>query len=353
MRAGTSSLGSSAGGTPYWAPPAWGAPRASAPFVAAPQAEDTATVPRPAGIYVNRVWHKTRTVADIMPGDIGFYYKKKGCGMKQKLIALGQRFINASQPAHRGDADVLHGYIVLQSFPKLNRLLVADAASGSGDAMGADAIFIDFSGRDNDPFDVDSYHLYYRFNEPRLRQRVADRAQAWSRHHVANFNMLHALAAPMRSKGLFSWARRRVRHLVAESPFDKPVPDMGGKNFYEVMCTEFVASVCIPEIISLFCADHGIRNSDSSFARSSLRRGAVGQVFDCDPRWLVPSSLQTRLLNSSQVQMVGCVPPAIVTPDGPTTPPKLAANRLPKRPALHSVAVRTANRHGKFQPARN
>ncbi len=281
--------------------------------------QDTFEVRRaaPTGIWVNNTWHKSRTVADLLPGDVGFYYKKKGRDFKQRLISLGESFINLSQSGHKGDASVLHAYIVLQSFPVLNRVLVADAAGGPDNALGTAAIYLDFTGRDKDAFDVDSYHLYYRFKDPRLRERVVRRAQAWTQHEVANFALGHATSSPLRVKSLLPYGRRRVRHLLTHPPFATPVPNIGarpnGRNSYKVMCSEFVASVYIPEIIGLFCEDHGVSSPQDGLKMGGLKAGVGGSVFNCDPRYLVPSSLQGRLARSPQVERIGCVPPAFVT----------------------------------------
>ena len=114
---------------------------------------------------------------------------------------------------------MLHAYIVLQSYPLLNRLLVADAAGGPDHALGCEAIFLDFTGRDKDPFDVDSYHLYYRFKDARLRERVVRRAQAWARHKVANFALGHATSSPLRVKYLLPYGRRQDSAPVDPSAF--------------------------------------------------------------------------------------------------------------------------------------
>ena len=285
-----------------------------------------------------------RSVAALRPGDIGFYYAPKKPGqhrtLKQWLISLGQGYAHLAHPHDVGDARFLHTYIVLQVFPGLSRIRVADAARDDRGRCGVGASNYDFIA--SSPHNPGGTHLFYRFRDPRLAQAVRVRAEAWAHHPSANFSNLRAAMAPFRNWSLFGGARRHIRHLLAHSPTLGPVPKLYGRGPYPLTCSNFISSVCVPEVIDLYCQDQRMPRRVTTSTLLALRHGSAGNIFACDPRWLLPSTLQSHFATSPAATPIGSIcaedgvrPPRATHVRGLSRlcPPSSRVRAMPQSPA--------------------
>ena len=225
--------------------------------------------------------------------------------LKQWLIGLGQRYGRIAHPGTGGDPRMLHTYVVLQTFPSLGRIRVADAARDRDGREGVGSSYYDF--RAPTHHSPGGTHLFYRFNDRRLANAVRIRAEAWASRPIKNFSDLRAAMAPFRSWAIFCGARRHIRHLVAHAPMAGPVPKIYGRGPYPLMCSNFVSSVCVPEIVALHCRDHRLPLAVTSSTLMALQVGCAGNIFDSDPRWMLPSTLQARFAASPAISSVGTI----------------------------------------------
>ena len=257
-------------------------------------------------------------LAGLRPGDVGFYYAPKQTDrhrtLKQWLIGMGQSYGRLIHPGSGGDSRVLHTYIVLQVYPVLGRIRVADAALDHEGREGVGTSYYDFYTQG--PYNPGGSHLFYRFVDPRLVRAVCQRAEAWASYPSKNFSNARAAMAPFRSWTLLSGARRHIRHLMSHAPMAGPVPQIYGRGPYPLMCSNFVSSVCLPAVVDLYCRDQRLDPIIAPSTLVGLKAGSAGHIFDCDPRWMLPSTLQARFAKSKAVAFVA----TLGTDGGNSTP---------------------------------
>ncbi len=256
-------------------------------------------------VRLQQVKHRAITLADVQPGDLAFTYKPHHKTWLQHLIAFGERIVNILDPDFKGSKDVCHAFLILESLPQKKRLRVADAAAGEN-KVGVDVLEMNFktAAKADDP---DASYLIYRFTDPRMQKRITELARNWTSFGVDNFSNWQALIAPVHPRRISRKTRARLEHLTEHLFAQKPVPSMRGAGYYKVMCSEFIANLGAVASMSLYCEDHP-KARPSQVSLHGLRRGPGGNIFNCDPRGMVPSALQGRLARDPMAHVVGYLP---------------------------------------------
>ena len=236
----------------------------------------------------------------IQPGDIGFDYRAAGRSWRQNLIAFGERIQNLTRPDRAGSSNVLHAFVVLQSYPRLGIISAADAATGTG-PFGVMLTDLDLGASHT----KDAFHVFFRFKDPRMRLAVATIARNWGYDFVPNFNSYNAVRSVWQDRDLSPATQARLLKLSSTSPFETRMVDPDNQQPYQVMCSEFVSNVGASAAMTVYAEDHpGTHLGDPETLRA-LAQGPAGSVFNANPASLTPSALAARLAADPQVETVG------------------------------------------------
>lgn len=238
-------------------------------------------------------------IDELQPGDIAFNYRAVGRSWRQKIINLGERVQNVVRPDRAGSANVLHAFVVLQTYPALGKVRVADAATGEAPYG---VLFTDLELGEHQT--QDAFHLYYRFKNPRMGQRIANIARNWATEFSENFSSKNALNSLVQQPHLDQRTQERLLRLSKSSVLAKPMVN-ADQSPYEVMCSEFVTNVGAAAAMSLYAEDHpGVALGDPETLRA-LVHGPGGAVFNANPASMTPSALAQRLATDPDAEIVG------------------------------------------------
>jgi hypothetical protein len=280
-------------------PPSFGKIQVPAPARLAP--------PTGRPLTVGGVKHRAIRCVDLLPGDLIFTYKPHHKSLQQKLIALGQRFINWTDPPCGGCADVVHGFVVVAVQPQRATVTVVDAAAAGAYTVGIATQDLTFqAGTPN--IDGHAYYLVYRLRHASARQAVARLALGWSSPNTQNFSLRSALLSPFIRRGATAHSQARLLHVEQALRLQRPVEAFRGRGLYKVMCTQ-----CLSCILFAALAPDLRRLRAQQTLRPPAALGAQAEdlaaLIDCNPKGMTPSVLQARRAHCAAVEAVGYLSP--------------------------------------------
>jgi hypothetical protein len=280
--------------SPQHPSPAQWAPKTLSPTVCPP-------------LRVGGIDHRAVDYGALLPGDLVFTYKPHHKSLQQKLIALGQRFINWTDQPCGGCADVVHGFVVVAVQPQRGKVTVVDAAAAGAYTVGIATQELVFKAG-GPHIDGRAHYLVYRLRHTAARRAVARLALFWSAPNTQNFSLRRALLAPFTGRAATAHSQAHLLHVERSLRLPRPVPAFRGRGLYKVMCTQCLSCILFaalaPELRRIRA-----QQTLSPPAQRGFQAEDLAALIDCNPKGMTPSVLQARLAHSAAMQTVGYLSP--------------------------------------------
>lgn len=259
-------------------------------------------------LTVRGVTFQPMSLAELRPGDIGVDYRAEKRNLRQKIIAAGEGLQDLFRRNRRGSPSFMHAFLVLQTYPGLGKVRVADASiEGKPEDVAAGLNSWGLGSMDLELAECQikhGFHVFFRFKDPRMGLRMASIARNWAARYGGNFRFFNAIRSVWRKGQMDQPTLARLLHLSKSAHVQGPMLESDGSP-YQVMCSEFVGLVAACAAMSLYVDDHpGVHSGDPETLRA-LAEGPAGTLCQVDPASLSPSALAGRLGMDDGVMKVG------------------------------------------------